>query len=227
MSRALACLLLLASVARAQTVLRFATVAPDGTAWAHELRAFSRDVERRTEQRVKVKWYWGSIAGGDLEVADRIRSGQLDGAGSGGPLCTEVMPSLRITQIPGLFQSAAEAAYAINQLSGTLTAEAQKAGFVLSFTAQLGASVVFARHPISSFAELRRTPIWLWDGEQVLMAMYRDMGLKLVPAPVDRAARDFDAGRTDAFWAIPAAALASKNSARNRSVGVITFTPWC
>ena len=52
--RALALLVLLAGVAQADTVLlRFATPAPEGTAWAREGVAFQREVESATQGRVK------------------------------------------------------------------------------------------------------------------------------------------------------------------------------
>src|SRR5206468_969252 len=43
--------------------LRLATIAPDGTAWAREVRAFNRDVEALTHGQVRFKWYLGAIAG--------------------------------------------------------------------------------------------------------------------------------------------------------------------
>jgi TRAP-type transport system periplasmic protein len=195
------------------TVLRLATVAPDGTAWAHELRAFGRDVERRTDGRVRIKWYFGSIAGGDVDVADRIHRGQLDGAGSGGPLCAQVMPSMRILQFPGMFESSAEAKYVINQLSVKMAAEAQQEGLTFLSATPLGSGMFFGVHPVRSLAELRAARLWVWDAQSILVSLYRDMGLHAVPAPVDRAAREFQRGQVDSFWSLPTAALAFQWSA--------------
>src|SRR5437870_3661048 len=83
-------------------VLRLGTVAPDGTAWARELRSFGRDVESGTHGAVRVKFYFGSIAGDEIAALDRIRRGQLDGMASG-VACHRIMPSLRVTRIAGLF----------------------------------------------------------------------------------------------------------------------------
>jgi TRAP-type C4-dicarboxylate transport system substrate-binding protein len=200
--------------ARAETVLRMATVAPDGTAWAHELRAFGQNVELRTNGRVRVKWYFGSVAGGDLDVGERIHRGQLDGAGSGGPLCAAAMPSLRVMQVPALFESAAEARFVVNQLSAKLTAEAQAAGLTFLAATPLGVARLFASRPVRSLAELRNMHIWIWDAERILVALYHEMGLTMVPSPVDRAAREFEAGHVDSFWSLPTAALAFQWSVR-------------
>jgi TRAP-type C4-dicarboxylate transport system substrate-binding protein len=209
------------SIAGAQTVLRMATVAPDGSAWAHECRALGRDVERRTNGHVRVKWYFGGIAGGDLEVGDRIRRGQLDGAASGGPLCGEVMPSMRVLQFPGLFQNASEGKYVVGQLAATLDVEAEQSGFVQLGTVPLGSAVYFSRHPVGSFADLRREKIWVWDAEMMVGSLLREMGLEVVRAPLERAAREFDAGRFDGFWALPTAAVAFQWSAQAPSLVAI------
>src|SRR4051812_2756063 len=83
---------LTASPADARTLLRLATVAPDGTAWARELKAFSRDLEAQTRGELSAKWYFGGIAGDDVQVGERIQRGQLDGVASGGMLCQQLSP---------------------------------------------------------------------------------------------------------------------------------------
>src|SRR5262249_20794068 len=94
------------SAARASStaaLLRIATVAPDGSAWARELKAWARDVESTTEGAVHIKIYFGGIAGDELTVLDRIRREQLDGA-IGSELCTRLAPSLKVARIIGAFR---------------------------------------------------------------------------------------------------------------------------
>ena len=59
--------------------LRFASVAPEGTGWAREFKAFARDAEAFSNGQVRVKWYFGGIAGDESVVPERIKRGQLDG----------------------------------------------------------------------------------------------------------------------------------------------------
>lgn len=73
--------------------LRIATVAPEGTAWAHEMTAWTREIESATNGAVKLKMYFGGIAGGELDVLERIKRHQLDGAISGGMICSRLGPS--------------------------------------------------------------------------------------------------------------------------------------
>ena len=48
--------------------LRIATPAPDGTAWAREAKAFAREVELKTNGGLRMKFYWGGVAGDDVEM---------------------------------------------------------------------------------------------------------------------------------------------------------------
>src|SRR3970040_2133930 len=89
-------------------VLRIGTAAPERSGWAREITAFSREVEHQTQGRVKLKWYWGSVAGDELQVMSRIQRGPLDGTGSGGMMCGEVMPSMRVRRGTGNFQQRGE-----------------------------------------------------------------------------------------------------------------------
>src|SRR3990172_7147661 len=89
-------------------VLRMAGAAPERSGWARELGAFSRDVERETEGRVRIKWYWGGAAGDEFEVMGRIERGQLDGSASGGAMCGQVMPSMRALRMIGTCRSREE-----------------------------------------------------------------------------------------------------------------------
>ncbi|MCA1664398.1 MAG: hypothetical protein LC659_09050, partial [Myxococcales bacterium] len=81
-----ALLLLGGSSARAETaapaettVLRMAAIAPEGTSWARELKAFARGVEKATDGALRVKWYLGGVAGDEAEELARVERDQLDG----------------------------------------------------------------------------------------------------------------------------------------------------
>src|SRR5690348_4499292 len=88
--------LLLAATAMGDPVrLRFATVAPQGTGWAREIDAFTRDVATATDGGVQLKWYMGGIAGDEFEVIDRIHKDQLDGAALS-IACEKLAPSLHV-----------------------------------------------------------------------------------------------------------------------------------
>lgn len=219
MIRSILTLLLLTRVAAADpTLLKLSTPAPDGTGWARELRAFAAHVEEQTHGSVKIKWYFGSVTGDELETLRRVREGQLDGVGSGGMACEQVMPTVKVTRLLGMFQSRGEAAQVSRVLKPDFAAEAQAAGFHLLTMNGMGPDVIFSRTPVRSMAELRKMPLWRWNLDGTGMAMANAMGLRIVPTVLEEASRAYDKGQLDGFIGIPGAALAFQWTTRAKYV---------
>ena len=199
-----------------QVVLRLATVAPEGTAWARAMAEFGHQVESATNERIRVKWYYGGIAGDELESGERMRRGQLDGVASGSMLCGRVAPTMRILRVPGLFQNADEVTYVTNRLRPMFEEEAQRNGMTILNFASAGPDVLFSRAPIRTYEEFRKARLWRWDLDDVGIAMSREMGLQVVPTPLTDAGRTYDDGKMDGFVAVPVAAVGFQWSVRAR-----------
>jgi TRAP-type C4-dicarboxylate transport system substrate-binding protein len=217
--RALIALVVLGSMASAQPrVVRLASVAPEGTGWAHELKALADDVNIATEGRVKIKWYFGGIAGDDLQVGERIARGQLDGAASGGILCSKLAPSMRVLRVLGVFQNRDEAAFVMGRLKPTLDEEFAAAGVTNLVEVGLGSDVLFSREPVRTMKDLRRMPHWIWDLDDVMRLQLPLVGVNAVPLPLERAAAAYDDKKIDGYIALPTAALAFQWSAQVKYV---------
>ncbi len=188
-------------------VIRLAGIAPEGTSWAQEVRAFARGVEADTHGEVQIKWYLGGIAGNEVEALDRIKRGQLDGVASAGPGCTVIAPSARVFAMVGLFQTRDEMTYVQQRLRPELEEEFRKAGFFLLSLSSLGPKVILAREPVHTVEEMRKVRLFDWDLDDVGVLQSREMGLNIVPAPLERAAGAFDERKIDGFISIPTATL--------------------
>jgi TRAP-type transport system periplasmic protein len=212
-------LLATAPGARGEPVtLRLATVAPDGTSWARELKAFGREIAASTHDEVQVKWYLSGIAGDELQSHARVQRDQLDGILSGGMLCQRLAPSMRAGGIVGEFRDRDEAQYVMGRLKPIIDQEFGKAGYVNVAMAGMGFSVLFSRTPIRSMADVRRLRPWLWGLDEVLKKQLAAMGINVVPLPVEGSARAYDEGKVDGFVGLPSAALAFQWSAQARYV---------
>ena len=189
--------------AEPQVRLRFATIAPEGTGWAREVKAFAREIESESDGRISLHAYLGGIAGDDAEMGRRMRQDQLDGALSAGMLCQEVVPSFAIYRIPGLMQSRDEVNYVTTRLFPRMQKEARAHGMVLLTSGSLGSDVVLSRVPIDSMETLRSLRLWQWDLDRTSIAVARAMGLHSVPLPVAEAGRAYEEGRTDGLHRHP------------------------
>lgn len=190
-----------------QVVLRMATVAPEGTPIVREVRAFGREIALATHGEVEVKWYPGAIAGSEVEVADRIRRGQLDGTASGGMLCERIAPTLRIGRVQGMYRDRDEQSFVLARLRERIAQEMRQSGYELITLGSLGPGVAFLRKPVHRFDDLKRLKLWRWELDQVGVTQDRAMGLSLVTASLEQAAHLYDDGQVDGFIAIPSGTL--------------------
>jgi TRAP-type transport system periplasmic protein len=203
------------------TILRFATAAPDGTAWARLFRAMGRDIDIETHGKLGAKWYFGGIAGSEEQMLARLKSGQLDAVLSGGMMCMKLSPSMRVLRLLGLFQSRDEAAYVLGRLRPIVDEEFSASGFHNMGEAALGSDMMFSRMPITSVADLKKARLWFWDLDEPMRVELQAIGVPGVGLPVEEAGRAFDEKRTDGFLAIPTAALAYQWSAQAQYLSLL------
>jgi TRAP-type C4-dicarboxylate transport system substrate-binding protein len=209
-------------------MLRMASVAPEGTSWVREFRAFSREVEVGTDEEVRIKWYLSGVAGDEPESIRRIERDQLDGAVGSAKLCMGLAPSMRVLTVAGLFRDSDEAIYVLNHMKTLLDNEFLQAGFVNLADAGMGFHIVLSRVPINSLGDLKKNRLWVWDLDQVLVDQLSTF-VHVVPLPVEQAARAYDEKQIDGFVSIPTAALAFQWSTQARYVSAlrVSFLPGC
>jgi TRAP-type C4-dicarboxylate transport system substrate-binding protein len=197
-------------------VLRFATVAPDGTEWARLSRSFAREIEEQTNGDVQIKWYFGGIAGNEAEMIARMRRGQLDGVASAGMLCQRLAPTMRAVHVVGLFQSRDEALYVLGRLKPRIDREFAAAGLTNLGEAGFGTDILFSRTPLRSLEELRQQRLWIWDLDEIYKLEMPALAIKATPLPLEGALAAFEAAQLDGFIGIPSAALVFQWSTRAR-----------
>lgn len=211
-----------ASATEGPTIIRIATPAPDGTAWAREMNGYAREVEAQTQGRVRIKWYANGIAGDEITVLDRIRRGQIDGV-TGPLVCDRLSSSMRVLRMPGLYHNREEWSYVLSRLRPVFEAEFAQAGFVDLGEAFIGTTVIFSRTPVQNMADFRRVRMWHWDVDDARNIMRPAMKLNGEPLPLEGAMRAYETGRVDGFLGIVPAALAFQWSARAKYMTPLEF----
>ncbi|HEY2745070.1 MAG TPA: TRAP transporter substrate-binding protein DctP [Polyangia bacterium] len=219
--RAFACIVIAVAVvvaapepARAQTVIRMATPVPEGTLWWREIHAFQQQVEKETGGQLRLKIYFGGIAGDEMQMLERVKRDQLDGVFSGGMMCMRAAPSMRVMRVLGLFQGRGELNYVLGRLKPVLDEEFRRSGFVNLGLVGIGPELIFSRRPLRTLAEAKATRLWTWGDDNTLSPGLDGLGFSTVRADLPEAGRLYDAGKVDGFVAAPAAALAFQWSTR-------------
>ena len=124
------------------TALRLATAAPDGMRGRGSSVA-SDGIVAGDQGALRIKWYFGGIAGDEMETIDRMAKGQLDGVASGGP-CSKGSPRPYACSACRAVPEPRRGRLRDARAATGLTDGAEKAGFAL-LVAAAGADGVAAR----------------------------------------------------------------------------------
>jgi len=196
--------LLLSGVASAKPefVLKFATVAPDGTPWAVHLKSVKKRIEKDSGGRIKMKLFLGGSLGGEVETVRDLRRGRLQGWGGSTAAVAEGarIPQLQLMEIPFLFTSFAEADYVLDKV---VNADFEKIlaekGFVLGFWHENGwRNFATKKKAIHTMADLREMKMRSQESPAHL-AMYKALGVQAESIAVPEVLGALQTGMVDGF----------------------------
>jgi len=112
-------------------VMKVGSVAPEGTPWSDWLDGVKARLEKDSGNRVKLKLFLGGKLGGEKEMAEETRNGNLGMfGGSAGALATYV-PELAGIELPYLYASDAEADYVLDKIRPQVAKLLEAKGFVM------------------------------------------------------------------------------------------------
>ena len=84
----------------AQTTLKLASLAPEGSIWMQALQDAKTEIETATGGEVKLKIYPGGIMGSEKDVLFKIKTGQLQGGGFMGYAIGKICPDSSALMFP-------------------------------------------------------------------------------------------------------------------------------
>lgn len=140
-----------------ERLLKLAAPVSDQTPWAEALKRYKAAVQARSAGRISVQLFLGGQLGGEAEVIERCRRGQLQAvAGSAVAMAAQV-PEVAVLQLPYLFKNSAELLARLRgDMAAPLSDALAAAGLTLGFWLDGGDRHLANRvRPIHSPADLR------------------------------------------------------------------------
>lgn len=195
----------LARPAAAQTVIKIATLAPEGSSWMKLFHAWQAKVETRTEGRIKIKFYAGGMMGDERDVLRKIRLGQISGAAITAIGLSAIAPEVRALEIARTYEEldALRAA-----LSDTLKKKFEEKGFLLASWGDVGPVHLFSNKPVKSMEDMRSLKLWQWNDDPVSKQLFEALGIHGVPMGVPDVLPGLSTGQIDSFFGSPLSTLA-------------------
>ena len=189
-------------------IIKFATLAPEGTPWMNIMEEMNREVQEKSGGQVAFRFYAGGVAGDERDVIRKIRINQLHGGAFSGFGLGEVLPEIRVLELPLLFRAGQEADHVATALFEHFAAAFAQKNFVLLALNDAGAVYVFSKDPIRTKADMARSKIWTWQGDPLPQAIFKAYGIVPVPLSLPNVLPSLQSGLIDACYGTPLTVLA-------------------
>ncbi len=188
--------------------LKIATIAPAGSHWMREMKKGASEISTKTGGRVKLKFYPGGVMGNDKSVHRKIKIGQLQGGAFTAGGLSHVYPDIQILGLPMLFNSFEEVDYVRPKIDPLLKKNIENSGFVLLGISEGGFARILSRSPLIDLEAIRRSKVWIPEGDQLVQSTFRTLGISPVSLPVSDVFTGLQTGLIETVTVSPTAAIA-------------------
>ena len=203
-----------AAPAAATRTLSIATLAPPGSTWARVFDAWNREVRRRSNKALALRFYFGGVQGDEAEVIRKIRNGRLDGGAVTAVGLSQIHRPAVVFQMPGMFRGYEGLDRARDGLNAELTTAFQGAGFQLMGWADVGQTRIFSQSPVRTPQELAATHPWVWRDDSVFPAFFSIVHATPVALQVPEVLSALQTNRVNSLVTSPVACVALQWSSR-------------
>ena len=198
---------LVGSRVEAGSLIKVATLAPEGSSWVQALRAIDTEVRERTDGEVAFKIYPGGVQGDEDVMLRKIRVGQLQGGGFGGIGVSTICPDVLALEMPFLFENYDEVEHVLDQTIDYYRAAYRQAGYEHLGWADAGFVYLLSRDPVPGQSAIRGRKVWRMQGEPITEVLFAKAGVTSVPLAIPDVLLGLQTNLVEVVYASPAAAI--------------------
>lgn len=183
--------------------LRIATQAPEGTVWMDALMDIKAEVTKGTKGRVEFQYYPNGSQGDEKAVIERMQVGLLHGGLFTGIGLGEILPKVRILEMPFLYENKAEVDAVRVALEEDFKKGFEEKGYVFLGWSEVGWAYIFSKVEARNLAELRQRKIWQWQGDPLAGKVFQTFELAGTPLPLTDVLTSLETGMIDSVYNSP------------------------
>jgi TRAP-type C4-dicarboxylate transport system substrate-binding protein len=178
MLAAVALAVALTSSAHATVTFKVGTLAPGNSPWGKEFKRWANEVSQDTGGELDLDFQWNGQAGDEALMVQKIRSGQLDGAGvSAFGLAQTGVTDVLIFNAPGLFANWAKLDLVRDALRDDLNKQFEAKGFsVLGWGDGGAAKTMTVGFEAQTPSDLRGNGVFFSTGDPIQPKIYSMIG---------------------------------------------------
>ncbi len=187
--------------------IKFATLAPEGSTWLKIMHQLDDELYERTGGKLGFRIYAGGVSGDEKDVLRKIRVGQLHAGGFTGVGMGEILPEVRVLDLPFLFFNYDEVDHVLAQIKDALARRFRERGFVLLGWAEVGFVHFFSKAPIRTQEDLKARKLWMWQGDPLAQAYFKALGVSPIPLALPDVLTSLQTGLVDTVYISPLGAI--------------------
>jgi TRAP-type C4-dicarboxylate transport system substrate-binding protein len=196
------------SFAAEPLTIKFATVAPEGSTWMNTMKELEKTIREKTQGQITFRVYAGGVAGDELDALRKIRIGQLQSAAFSGVGFGQILPAVRVLDLPFLFRNDKEIDLVLKEMEGFFAGQFREKNFELLSWAEVGNVHLFSQEPIRKVADLAKLKVWTWSGDPIAKETFSAMGTNPIPLAITDVTTALNTGMIDTVYAPPLGAIA-------------------
>jgi len=172
------------------------------------MKILDKDIREKSNGQLGFRVYAGGIAGDELDILKKIRIGQIHCTGFTGVGFGQILPMVRVLDLPFLFESHEEIDLVHRKMRPFFADQFKKKGFEFLAWTEVGNVYLFSKKPINKLKDLSGLKIWTWAGDPIAKETFTAMGVNPIPLSITDVTTAINTGMIDTVYAPPLGALA-------------------
>tara|TARA_B100000989_G_scaffold295805_1_gene277597 strand:- start:1770 stop:2774 length:1005 start_codon:yes stop_codon:yes gene_type:complete len=194
-----------------KTVVKLATLAPEGTEWHGMLLEMGQEWKKISKKSVQLRVYPGGVIGDERDMVRKMRIGQIHAAAITTEGLSEIVPDFSAYYVPLAFQNSEDVISVTEALLPSLEKQLEEQGFKLLHIGELGWAYWFTSKPIKTPDDLKSMKIFTWAGDFKWERLWEKAGYNPVPLASVDILSGLQTGLINSFSTIPLYALSQQS----------------
>jgi TRAP-type C4-dicarboxylate transport system substrate-binding protein len=164
--------------------LKMAVIVPERSIWGKKFKEVVKKIKEQTDGNVNLKVYYGGVQGDELKVVQKMRIGQLHGAGFMARGMSKVCPDSLVFAIPMLLHNEKEATSVHKKMQDFFEKQARERGFEIIGWSNQGFTYCFSKDEVNDIDSLRKARPWMLTHDEFGKSFFKSSSIAAVPAQV-------------------------------------------